>query len=52
MSDMGFIKEFWSFLKVRKKFWLTPIILTVLLIGSLLMLAKGSAVSPFIYTFF
>lgn len=49
---MGFLKEFWSFLKVRKKFWLTPIILTMVLIGGLLVLAQGSAVSPFIYTLF
>lgn len=49
---MGFLKEFWAFLKVRKKFWLTPIILTMVLIGGLLVLAKGTAVSPFIYTLF
>ncbi len=49
---MSFLKEFWSFLKVRKKFWLTPIILTMLMIGGLLVLAQGSAVSPFIYTLF
>lgn len=44
--------EIWRFLKARKKFWLLPIIVLMLLLGSLLVLAQGSAVAPFIYTLF
>jgi hypothetical protein len=50
MKDL--IKELWLFMKVRKKFWLLPIILILLLLGGLLMLVQGSAVAPFIYTLF
>jgi hypothetical protein len=50
MSEI--IGEIWQFLKVRKKFWLLPIIVLMLLLGSLLVLAHGSAVAPFIYTLF
>lgn len=46
------IKEFWSFLKVRKKFWLLPIIVMFLLLGALLILAQTSALAPLIYTLF
>lgn len=46
------LKELWAFLRERKKFWLLPIIIVMLLIGGLLMLAQGSAVAPFIYTLF
>jgi len=49
---MSFLKEFWSFLRTRKKFWILPILLTVLVFGALLVLAQGSAVAPFIYTLF
>jgi|TARA_Y100000389_G_C17049349_1_gene311978 hypothetical protein len=49
---MSFLKELWKFLKVRKKFWLAPIILVMLLLGALLIFAQGSAVAPFIYTLF
>jgi hypothetical protein len=49
---MSFLKELWSFLKVRKKFWLLPIIIIMLLLGVLLIFAQGSAVAPFIYTLF
>lgn len=49
---MSFVKELLQFLKVRKKFWLLPIILVMLLLGGLLILAQGSAVAPFIYTLF
>ena len=45
-------KELWMFLRVRKKFWLLPIILVMFMVGGLLILAKGSAVAPFIYTLF
>lgn len=48
----SFLTEFWQFLKVRKKFWLLPIILVMVLVGGLLVLAQGSAVAPFIYTLF
>jgi len=47
-----FIKEFWEFLRERKKFWLIPIIVVTVLLGGVLLLAKGSAVAPFIYTLF
>ena len=49
---MLFLKELWSFMKARKKFWLAPIILIMLLLGVLIVLAQGSAVAPFIYTLF
>jgi len=49
---MEFIKDFWGFLKVRKKFWLLPIIITLLLFGLLIVLTSGSAIAPFIYTLF
>ncbi len=49
---MGFLTEFWMFLKVRKKFWLWPIVLVLLLLGGLILFVQGSAVAPFIYTIF
>jgi hypothetical protein len=49
---MGFIKELWHFLKERKKIWLAPIIIIMLIFGGLLILAQGSVVAPFIYTLF
>jgi hypothetical protein len=49
---MNFIKEFWEFLKVRKKYWLMPIIIVLVLFGGLIILSQGSAVAPFIYTIF
>ena len=49
---MAFIREFWDFLKVRKKFWLLPVLLVLGLFGGLIILAQGSAVAPFIYTIF
>ena len=49
---MGFFREFWAFLRVRKKFWLLPILLMMLLFGGLIVLTQGSAVAPFIYTIF
>jgi hypothetical protein len=49
---MGLIKELWLFMRVRRKFWLLPIVLAMLVLGGLLVLAKGSAVAPFIYTLF
>ncbi len=49
---IDFIKEFWEFLKVRKKYWLLPIIIVLALFGILIILAEGFAVAPFIYTVF
>jgi len=49
---MEFLKDLWDFLKVRKKFWLLPIIIILLIFGILLVLTSGSAISPFIYTLF
>jgi hypothetical protein len=49
---MDFLIEFWSYLRARKKFWLLPVLLVVLLFGGLMILAKGSAIAPFIYTIF
>ena len=47
-----FIIELWAFMKERKKFWLLPIVLFMVLLGSLIVLTEGSAVAPFIYTMF
>jgi len=49
---MSFIKEFWQFLEVRKKFWLLPIIIVLILFGCMIILSQGSAVAPFIYAIF
>jgi hypothetical protein len=49
---MDFLKDFWGFLKTRKKYWLLPIIVTLLLFGVLIVLTSGSAIAPFIYTLF
>lgn len=46
------LKDLWGFMRERKKFWLAPIILIMLLIGGLLVFAQGSAIAPFIYTLF
>ena len=48
----AFLREFWVFLRVRKKLWLLPLLLLMLIFGTLLVLAQGSAVAPFIYTLF
>ena len=49
---MEFLKEFWEFLKIRKKYWLLPIIIVLVLFGGLIVLSQGSVVAPFIYTIF
>lgn len=49
---MSFVKEFWRFIKARKKYWLVPVLLVMVVLGALIVLAKGSAVAPFIYTLF
>ena len=49
---MSFLAELWSYMRTRKKYWLVPIMLVMLVVGALLVLAQGSAVAPFIYTLF
>ena len=49
---MSFLKEFWEFLKVRKKYWLLPIVFSLLLISIFVVVTEGSAVAPFIYAIF
>ena len=49
---MSFLAELWSFMRVRKKFWLLPIMIMMAVFGGLVVLTKGSAVAPFIYTIF
>ncbi len=49
---LDLLKDLWGFMRVRKKFWLAPIILVMLLLGVLIVLTQGSAVAPFIYTLF
>ena len=49
---MSMLKELWAFLRVRKKFWLWPIFIMMVLLGVLIVLAHGSAIAPFIYTLF
>ena len=52
MSKLALIKEFWSFLILRKKWWLAPIIILMVLLGFLIIVTEGSALAPFIYTIF
>ena len=52
MANASLTKEIWAFLRARKKWWLLPVILVMLLVGTLLILAQGSALAPFIYTIF
>ncbi len=49
---MEFLKDLWAFLRVRKKFWLLPAIITLLLFGVLIVFTSGSAIAPFVYTLF
>jgi hypothetical protein len=49
---IDFLSELWAFMRVRKKFWMLPIILVMVLLGGLIVLTKGSAIAPFIYTLF
>jgi len=49
---MSFLKEFWQFIKIRKKYWLLPILIMLVIFGGLIVLSQGSAVAPFIYTLF
>ncbi len=52
MRNLSLLRELWAYMKVRKRWWLLPIILFVLVLGSLVVLAEGSALAPFIYTIF
>jgi len=52
VSKIGILKEFWLFLKVRKKWWLMPIVFFLVLLGALIVFTEGSALAPFIYTLF
>ena len=52
VSKLSILKELWSFLRVRKKWWLTPIIVVLVLLGFLIVFSQGSALAPFIYTLF
>ena len=52
MAKFSIVRELWAFMRVRKKWWLLPIIIVMLLVGSLLVFAQGSALAPFIYTIF
>lgn len=52
MSKLAILAELWGFIKMRKKWWLAPIIVFMILLGSLIILAEGSALAPFIYTLF
>jgi hypothetical protein len=52
LSKLVIIKEFWDFIKVRKKWWLAPIVFILILLGALIVLTEGSAIAPFIYTLF
>jgi hypothetical protein len=49
---MSFLAEFWEFVRARKKYWLLPIMVMMLIFGGLIVLTKGSAVAPFVYTLF
>ena len=49
---LDFLRDLWGFMRVRKKFWLAPIIVVMMLLGALIVLTQGSAIAPFIYTLF
>jgi len=49
---MSFLKELWAYMRTRKKYWLIPIFLVMVILGGLIVLAQGSAIAPFIYTLF
>ncbi len=52
MGKLSIVAEFWDFLKVRKKWWLAPIVIFMVLLGALIVFSQGSALAPFIYTLF
>lgn len=49
---MSLVRELWAFMRIRKKWWLAPVLVVLLLVGTLLVFAQGSALAPFIYTIF
>ena len=49
---LDLVKDIWDFLKIRKKYWLAPLIITIVLMGALIVFTQGSAVAPFIYSIF
>lgn len=49
---MSFLKELWAFMRSRKKYWLLPILIMIVLLGVLIVMTEGSAIAPFIYTLF
>ena len=49
---MDFLKEFWEFIRIRKKYWLLPILILLVIFGGLIILTQGTAVAPFVYTIF
>jgi len=49
---MSFLKELWAYMRTRRKYWLIPILIVMVILGGLIVLAHGSAVTPFIYTLF
>ncbi len=51
-AEVGFVSEFWSFLRARQKLWMAPLLFVLLVIGGLLVLSQGSVLAPFIYTLF
>jgi hypothetical protein len=51
-GKLSIVREFWSFLRVRKKWWLTPIVILLLALGLILVVTEGSALAPFIYSLF
>jgi len=52
VGKLSILKEFWDFLRVRKKWWLTPIVVVMVLLGALIVFSQSSALSPFVYTLF
>lgn len=52
MSKLSILREFWDFLKERKKWWITPIVVVLVLLGFLMVFSQGTALAPFIYTLF
>jgi hypothetical protein len=52
MAQHGIAREIWEYMKVRKKWWLLPVIIVLMIVGALLIFAQGSALAPFIYTIF
>ncbi|WP_445247477.1 DUF5989 family protein [Microcoleus sp. OTE_8_concoct_300] len=51
-ATLDFLKDLWAFMKERKKYWLLPLIVTLVLLGALIVLSQGSVIAPFIYTLF